>query len=77
MPGMNGAEAPSVLRELMPEVPIIVLTMYGDVLGQSMAAGLGLKGVVAKAEGMTKLVECVQRLLPGNSAMVFPQKAAH
>lgn len=76
MPGMNGAEAASVLGELMPEVPIVVLTMYGDVLGQAMAAGLGVKGVVAKAEGMTKLVECVQRLLPGNSAMVFPQKAA-
>lgn len=71
MPGMDGAEAASVLGELMPEVPIVVLTMYGDVLGQSMAAGLGVKGVVAKAEGMTKLVECVQRLLP------FPQKAAH
>ncbi len=64
MPGMNGVEAASALAELMPEVPIVVLTMYGDVLGQSMAAGLGVKGVVAKADGMIKLVECVKRLLP-------------
>ena len=76
MPGMSGAEAASVLGGLMPEVPIVVLTMYGDVLGQAMAAGLGVKGVVAKAEGMTKLVECVQRLLPGSPAKVFPEKAA-
>jgi response regulator NasT len=50
MPGMNGAEAASVLGELMPEVPILVLTMYGDVPGLSMAAGLGVEGIVAKAE---------------------------
>ena len=64
MPGMNGAEAASTLTQLMPDVPIVVLTMYGDVLGHSMAAGLGVKAVVAKADGMVKLVECVQRLLP-------------
>jgi two-component system, chemotaxis family, chemotaxis protein CheY len=71
MPGMNGAEAASALGELMPEVPVVVLTMYGDVLGQSMAAGLGVKAVVAKADGMVKLVECVQRLLPPNPATPF------
>lgn len=64
MPGMNGAEAAAALQQLMPEVPVVVLTMYGDILGQSMAAGLGVKAVVAKADGMLKLVECVERLLP-------------
>jgi two-component system, chemotaxis family, chemotaxis protein CheY len=64
MPGMNGAEAAAALQELMPEVPVVVLTMYGDILGHSMASGLGVKAVVAKADGMIKLVECVQRLLP-------------
>ena len=74
MPGMNGAEAAHTLGELMPHVPIVVLTMYGDVLGQAMASGLGVKAVVAKADGMVKLVECVQRLLPPNSEL--PPQAA-
>lgn len=72
MPGMNGAEAAHTLGELMPDVPIVVLTMYGDVLGQAMAAGLGVKAVVAKADGMVKLVECVRRLLPPNSEVPTP-----
>lgn len=64
MPGMSGVETAAELGRLMPEVPIVVLTMYGDVLGQSMAAGMGVKAVVAKADGMIKLIECVKRLLP-------------
>ena len=72
MPGMNGVEAAATLRKVMPEVPVVVLTMYGDLLGEAMAAGLAVKAVVGKADGMTKLVECVQRLLSGDTPTVTP-----
>lgn len=73
MPGMNGVEAAAALGELMPEVPVVVLTMYGDLLGEAMAAGLAVKAVVGKADGMMKLVECVRRLLSTNTPMPAPQ----
>src|ERR1700747_1193618 len=38
MPGMNGVEAAAALGQLLPEVPVVVLTMYGDLLGEAMAA---------------------------------------
>lgn len=66
MPGMNGVEAAETLAELMPQVPIVVLTMYGDLLGEAMAAGIGVKAVVGKADGMLKLVHCVKSLLQEN-----------
>lgn len=72
MPGMNGVETAAALGELMPEVPVVVLTMYGDLLGEAMAAGLAVKAVVGKADGMTKLVACVQRLLAPNTPTVLP-----
>ena len=75
MPGMNGVEAAAALGELMPEVPLVVLTMYGDLLGEAMAAGLGVKAVVGKADGMHKLVECVQRLLMTDTSTILPKNS--
>lgn len=76
MPGMSGADAASALRQAVPNVPIVILTMYGDVLGQAMAAGLGVNAVVAKADGMVKLVECIQRVLPSANS-VADQTSTH
>jgi DNA-binding NarL/FixJ family response regulator len=75
MPGMNGVEAAAALGQLMPEVPVVVLTMYGDLLGEAMAAGLAVKAVVGKADGMHKLVDCVRRLLVTDSATIPPKSS--
>jgi DNA-binding NarL/FixJ family response regulator len=64
MPGMNGVEAASVLNGTMPGVPIIVLTMYEEFLGGSLASVNGIKAVVSKTDSLTKLVACVKELLP-------------
>ncbi len=37
MPRMNGAEAASVLSQTMPDVPIVLLTLYQNVLGSALA----------------------------------------
>ena len=60
MPRMNGLEAAAKLKHMMPNVPIILFTMYKEQLGNSL---VGVDAVLAKPEGMTGLVECVQRLL--------------
>lgn len=64
MPRMNGVEAAFVLSRILPGVPIILLTIYGDFMGASLAAASGIKAVVSKTDGLDKLVACVESLLP-------------
>jgi len=66
MPRMNGAEAASILSSTMPDVPIVLLTLYMNVLGPSLASAIGVKAVIDKTEGMDKLVACVHSLLNSN-----------
>jgi DNA-binding NarL/FixJ family response regulator len=63
MPRMNGAEAASILKAQMPEVPIILFTMYSEWLGDTLASALGVDVVLSKPDGMGKLVESVEGLL--------------
>jgi len=60
MPEMNGIQAAKVLKQSMPDVPIVLFTMYH--MGSSMT-GLGADAVVSKPEGIGRLAECVQGLL--------------
>jgi DNA-binding NarL/FixJ family response regulator len=63
MPRMNGVEAASELRAMMPRVPIVLFTMYDDAVGRALAVSAGASRVVSKPEGGWKLVECVRHLL--------------
>ena len=63
MPRMNGAEAASILSQTMPDVPIVLLTLYQNMLGSALAAAVGVKAVLDKTEGLDKLVACVRSLL--------------
>jgi DNA-binding NarL/FixJ family response regulator len=63
MPELNGAEAASVLKHMMPKVPIILFTMYSEAIGQSLTSALGVEIVLSKPDGMGKLVQSIQSLL--------------
>jgi DNA-binding NarL/FixJ family response regulator len=63
MPRMNGAEAASILSKTMPNVPIVMLTLYQNVLGNALASAVGVKAILDKTDGMGKLVACVRSLL--------------
>jgi DNA-binding NarL/FixJ family response regulator len=63
MPLLNGVEVASVLAGSMPDLPIVLYTMYNELLGLSLASAVGAKAVISKADGINKLVECVQSLL--------------
>ncbi len=54
MPRLNGAEAATILKNAMPETPVILFTMYTDLLANSLCA----------ANGVSKLLERVDALLP-------------
>jgi CheY-like chemotaxis protein len=63
MPRMTGAEAAPILKSQMPHVPIILFTLHDDTVGEALAAAMGVDRVIAKPDGMTKLVECVRNVL--------------
>ena len=65
MPRLNGAEAATVLKNDLPETPVILFTMYTDLQANSLGAFLGVD-FISKADGVSKLVERVDALLLPN-----------
>jgi len=65
MPRLNGAEAASVLKNTLPETPIILFTMYTDLHADSLSAFIGVD-FVSKADGVATLLERIDALLPPN-----------
>lgn len=72
MPRMNGAEAASILSTMMPDVPIVLLTLYKNMFGTALASAVGIKAIVDKTDGLDKLVACVRSLLKVKSAPASP-----
>ena len=71
MPGMNGLEAASVLRGRMPNVRIVLLTLYDEFLSyKSLMSAIGIDEIISKPDGFSRLAECVRGLL--GSAPVPP-----
>jgi DNA-binding NarL/FixJ family response regulator len=64
MPRTNGIIAASVLKDMMPNVLIVLFTMYSEAVARTFARQeIACDAVIAKADGMTRLAECVQNLL--------------
>jgi DNA-binding NarL/FixJ family response regulator len=61
MPKMNGAQAAQALKRSMPEVPIVLYTMFE--LPLKIVQEIGFDAVVSKSSGITRLAECVRMLL--------------
>ena len=61
MPKMNGAQAAQALKRFMPEVPIVLYTLFEIPI--KMVQDIGFDAVVSKPNGMDKLAECVRKLL--------------
>jgi len=64
MPRMNGTEAASVIKDMLPQVPIVLFTLYGAAVGTNAPiSAAGIDAVLSKPEGGWKLLECVRGLL--------------
>ena len=63
MPRLNGAEAATVLKKTLPEIPIILFTMYTDLHADSLCGFIGVD-FISKVDGIPKLLERVDALLP-------------
>jgi CheY-like chemotaxis protein len=62
MPHMNGLEAAKVLRNTMPAVPVVLLTLHADLIGPRSSV-LGVTLVLSKDDGLAPLLRCLERLL--------------
>jgi DNA-binding NarL/FixJ family response regulator len=62
MPKLNGAAAASILKRILPGVPIILFTMYEEAV-DALAPAIGVDMVLGKASGFNSLVRRVQELL--------------
>jgi CheY-like chemotaxis protein len=63
MPEMNGAEAASVLKHRLPEVPIILFTVHAEGISDHMRQALNVDKVISKLDGMDILVQSIKDLL--------------
>jgi CheY-like chemotaxis protein len=63
MPGMTGLEMLPKVREMRPEVPIIMITAYGDPETRRKATEGGATGLLTKPIDFTLLREEIDRRL--------------
>jgi DNA-binding NarL/FixJ family response regulator len=63
MPEMNGIEAACALKRLMPMVPIIVFSEYGDVFSEREARSTGISAFVSKTEHLSVLLDKARAVL--------------
>ena len=69
MPEMNGAEVASILKKVMPNMHIIIFSMYSENIGRSLTSTIGVDMVLSKPDGMISLMKAVDSLLsPGQPA---------
>ena len=68
MPVMNGLDAARELKRLMPTVPLIMYSGFGDVFGEQQARLIGISELVSKSQPAAILVNKARRLLYQNAA---------
>lgn len=63
MPVMNGMEAASILKHLMPAVPLIIFSDYSTLISDAQARSAGVSALVSKTESLSMLLGKASALL--------------
>jgi len=63
MPGMSGAELAERFLRVRPDMPVVMATGYGHVIGEDRVRELGLRRVLLKPFSMSVLDEAIQEVL--------------
>src|SRR5580704_16557281 len=65
MPRTNGIVAASVLKDMLPNVRIVLFTAYSEAVHRTFSPrGIAVDAVISKADGLGGLAHCIQSLLP-------------
>jgi CheY-like chemotaxis protein len=67
MPGMTGLEMLPKVKEMRPEVPVIMITAYGDAETRRKALASGAEGLLTKPIDFTLLREEIDQRLAAAS----------
>jgi len=68
LPGMNGIEATRAIKEQMPEVPVVILSVHELDAYRKDAAAAGADAYIPKRLMQTKLCHVIDELLHGEPA---------
>jgi DNA-binding NarL/FixJ family response regulator len=71
MGGMNGIECVERLKELLPEIQIVMLTVYEDTEQIFRAIAAGASGYLLKRLNPDKLLEAIREVHEGGSPMSY------
>jgi two-component system alkaline phosphatase synthesis response regulator PhoP len=71
MPIANGIEVAARLNTSMPQTPVVVFTMFDDLLGKPLAKMLGVAAVVPKSDGVGSLLGRIEALLDAQDALAM------
>jgi|SRR5690242_18648492 DNA-binding NarL/FixJ family response regulator len=63
MPVMNGLDAARILRRLMPSVPLIMYSAFGDKFLEQQARLVGIRALVSKSQDAAVLISKARSLL--------------
>ena len=63
MPEMTGAVLAQKLKEIRPDIPLILCTGYSETISQEKAESMGIHGFVMKPLSKNELAEIVRRVL--------------
>lgn len=69
MPGMNGIEFVSKLKAILPQVEVIMLTVYQDTDSILNSLAAGANGYLLKRAGREELLQAIRQVLLGGSPM--------
>ena len=65
MPGRNGIEFLKDVRAMLPELPVLVLSMHDELLYAERALRSGARGYLMKDAGSAKVLEVIRLVLNG------------
>ena len=68
MPVMNGLDAARILRRLMPSVPLIMYSAFGDKFLEQQARLIGIRALVSKSQDAAVLINKARTLLTPRAA---------
>lgn len=62
MPNLNGMEAASVLKRALPNVKIVLFTLFNEHVTDKLVSAVGVDVVLSKPDGIGQLMQCIQNL---------------
>jgi DNA-binding NarL/FixJ family response regulator len=76
MPVMNGLDATRILKRVMPEVPVIMFSMYSDSSTEKEARSAGVWGLVSKFAHISVLLGKARSALKAQELRAFKSLSA-